>query len=79
MKKITVLTMLLTLSFIGFAQHEHHNQVNNANSDMHLVACRGDVNYIANLPSPELMDGIGISRLKITTTSPLAQKYFSQV
>jgi tetratricopeptide (TPR) repeat protein len=42
------------------------------------MACRSGVNYIDNLPAPELMNGVGTSTLKIKTSSELAQKYFSQ-
>ncbi|GAA4806547.1 hypothetical protein GCM10023330_11310 [Litoribaculum gwangyangense] len=42
------------------------------------MACRSGVNYIENLPTPELMNGVGSSTLKIKTSSELAQKYFNQ-
>lgn len=56
-------------------QHDHSNMADGIN---HVMACRTGVNYVDNLPPAILMDGVGHSSLKINTTSPLAQQYFSQ-
>ncbi len=60
-----------------YGQHDH-GQSDDGKEINHLLACRSGVNYIDNLPTPKLMNGVGSSSLKIKTSSELAQKYFSQ-
>lgn len=75
MKEILLLILLPLIIYPTFAQHDHAGDSKAIN---HVMACRSGVNYIDNLPSPALMNGVGSSTLKIKTTSELAQKYFSQ-
>ncbi len=75
MRKTVLLIFLQVLINSAFAQHDHHETSKSIN---HVMACRSGVNYIAGLPAPKLMNGVGHSDLKIKTSSELAQKYFSQ-
>jgi len=75
MRKLLLFILLLAMSSPTFAQHNHGDHTQEIN---HVMACRSGVNYIENLPSPKLMNGVGSSSLKIKTSSELAQKYFSQ-
>lgn len=68
--------ILLILNSV-YAQH-NHNQGDHSEEINHVMACRSGVNYIDNLPTPKLMNGVGTSLLKIKTSSEMAQKYFSQ-
>ena len=75
LKQIGVILLLLFTKHATFAQHNHADHSKAIN---HVLACRSGVNYIDNLPAPQLMNGVGASSLQIKTASPLAQKYFSQ-
>jgi tetratricopeptide (TPR) repeat protein len=75
MRKILLLILIQLIINPSFAQHNHPDHSKEIN---HVMACRSGVNYIDNLPAPELMNGVGTSTLKIKTSSELAQKYFSQ-
>ncbi len=75
MRKILLFILFLAVILPSFAQHNHSDHSKEIN---HVMACRSGVNYIENLPAPELMNGVGSSTLKIKTSSELAQKYFSQ-
>ena len=75
MREIFLLILLPLIINPTFAQHDHSGHSKEIN---HVMACRSGVNYIDILPTPELMNGVGSSTLKIKTSSDLAQKYFSQ-
>ncbi len=77
MKKSSIFILILLIINSVSAQH-NHNQGDNSEGINHVMACRSGVNYIDNLPTPKLMNGVGASSLKIKTSSELAQKYFSQ-
>lgn len=77
MKKVPLFLLILFLASSAFAQH-NHGQSDDKTEINHVMACRSGVNYIDNLPTPKLMNGVGSSPLKIKTSSVLAQKYFSQ-
>jgi tetratricopeptide (TPR) repeat protein len=77
MRRISILIFIHLTIISVYAQHDHANS-DNSKGINHIMACRSGVNYIDNLPTPELMNGVGSSPLKIKTNSPLAQKYFSQ-
>lgn len=70
--------IFLMLCVTSYTQAQHHDHSSDANGVNHVLACRTGVNFVDNLPPAALMDGVGHSSLKINTTSPLAQQYFSQ-
>ena len=77
MKKSSMFILILLILNSVYAQH-NHNQGDHSEEINHVMACRSGVNYIDNLPTPKLMNGVGTSLLKIKTSSEMAQKYFSQ-
>lgn len=77
MRKIFIIALINIITNTTYAQHDHSKSQGTKEIN-HVLACRSGVNYIENLPAPKLMDGVGSSKLKISTTSELAQKYFSQ-
>jgi tetratricopeptide (TPR) repeat protein len=77
MKKSSMFILILLILNSVYAQH-NHNQGDHSEEINHVMACRSGVNYIDNLPTPKLMNGVGSSLLKIKTSSEMAQKYFSQ-
>lgn len=78
MKTLLVLFFAFFASFV-YAQHDKPVSRNGSvYSTQHLKDSRKQTVYIHNLPRPKLMDGIGVSNLKIETKSDSAQKYFNQ-
>jgi tetratricopeptide (TPR) repeat protein len=77
MTKFSFTFLIVLISNIAFAQH-HHQPDDETKTINHVLACRSGVNFINNLPIPELINGVGASNLKIKTTSDATQKYFSQ-
>jgi len=67
----------LLCASLAYTQHNHDHGSDSKDIN-HILACRSGVNFVENLPSPKIMDGIGSSVLKIKTNAPLAQKYFNQ-
>ncbi len=77
--RVLLLILLTTLfQFVFISANAQHDHTDNTAVTNHLLACRSGVNFINNLPAPEIMNGVGKSSLKIKTTSELTQKYFSQ-
>lgn len=80
MKKIIVFLALYFWANLVFAQHDHHvdDTKNSHNHLAHMQASRVQNFYIHNLPAPNLMSGIGNSKMKIVTKSEKTQAYFNQ-
>ena len=64
--KSSVLFLLLVLSSLAFAQHQHTADPEDARVDL------------AKLPPPMRIEGLGKAHIAITTKSPEAQQYLIQ-
>lgn len=86
-----VLFCLISVS--AFAQRDRQGQVQSSGHDHashvdenefahnhldHIQAYRKETAYVHNLPPARFLDGIGTSKLRITTGSEQAHKYFAQ-
>ncbi|REA63048.1 hypothetical protein DSL64_05345 [Dyadobacter luteus] len=64
------------------ASHDHASHVDEnefAHNHLdHIQAYRKETAYVHNLPPAQFLEGVGSSDLKITTSSPLTQRYFGQ-
>jgi len=72
------LCILFLFSFSAYGQHDHPAAVKGDAHLNHIQACRQQIVYINNLPSPQLMKGIGEAGFMIQTSSDKTQKYFNQ-
>ncbi|MFH6768993.1 tetratricopeptide repeat protein [Gaetbulibacter aquiaggeris] len=77
MKHLLIISVAFFFINSGYAQH-NHSQAKDSKEINHVLACRSGVNFVDNLPIPQLMNGVGSSNLKINTSSEITQKYFNQ-
>ncbi|GAB4038451.1 tetratricopeptide repeat protein [Spirosoma jeollabukense] len=83
MKLHLLVFCLIACSALGqrVRQGEHQHEAHDGESHDHLNHIqdyRKETVFVHNLPSPELIPGIGTSELQIKTTSPQTQRFFSQ-
>lgn len=77
MKHLLIVSVTFLFIYSSYGQH-NHSQSKDSKEINHLLACRSGVNFVDNLPIPQLMNGVGSSNLKINTSSEITQKYFNQ-
>jgi tetratricopeptide (TPR) repeat protein len=65
---------LITITICGLESDGETDRMNTPHKDCHSPV----TSYVDKLPPPEIMNGVGISHLVITTKSDSAQKYFDQ-